>query len=786
MKLSDLDPKDIEVVSEPEDAPVTRLSDLDPSEVEVVEPEAVKPSKLESFGRGARQGATMGFAEEAGAGLGAGLDVGQRLLNELGLAGPSPSQVSEQLKSQGATGDIGPTDTTEMYQALRDEERAAEKAAMEANPLAYGAGTVTGGIAASPLMPTALTAPVQAAKGAGLAARVGASAASAVPTGLIAGAGMSEADLTSGQSEDAYKALMDSIMGGMTGAAVGGAIPLAGAALGKTKQAAGTLIPEQMKGAFKKGQAGIDITSPEFYEETTKKALQTSEDVATPILQKIQTQQVENAAKVAQLDDQLNALNKQTENAVKLGEARQIAQNADDIKAIDKETVGLAKNIQKRVFDVKKELGKQYDEIDAAAEATGVIPENRDVIGNFQETLTNMSGLPETEVNSIMKKMTPVLGDKTIQGFRNTKQALSNYFEHANPVVRRAAKQAYSNLKSNYANDLTQAGHGGIASRLADTNKRWSAVNELEEQFLSNLKPSRVTGEIEASPDTIRAISKAGGKNAIEMAETEQLGKLMGVLDPDQAGQTMGQMQQMATRAAEAKAFKPEVPVLPNPEVARLESMLAQAKLEKPKGIPGLDVSTSSAASLKDELLSLIPKVDSRSGDEVAEKRIAQIFDFIKKEQGEEAANKLQQEVSGLAKDVNLRNLANRQRDKIPGTLSEVGEKVAGGALGLANKAGMMLSKPRNTTKLKDTVLKKGVKTLTESTPEQLDEVATAMQTLGPEGAGFAKVLGEAKSKNVNSKNAIIFGLMQQPKFREMLRKLNGEEQDETENGETE
>lgn len=782
MKLSDLDPKDIEVVSEPDEQPVARLSDLDPSQIEVVESEEPKPSKLESLGRGARQGATMGFADELSGAVGTGLDVGQRLLNELGLAGPSPSQIGEQLKSKGVTGDVGPTDTMEMYQTLRDEERAAEKAAMEANPLTYGAGTVAGGIAASPLMPSALTAPIQAAKGAGLGARVAAGAASAIPTGLVAGAGLSEADLTQGN----IKGLGEDILtGGLTGAAVGGAIPLAGATLGKTKQAAGAIFPEQMKEAFKKGQAGIDITSPEFYEETTKKALQTSEDIAAPIIQKIEKQQATNAAKVAQLDDQLNALNKQTENAVKLGEARQIAQNADDIKAIDKETVGLAKNIQKRVFDVKKELGKQYDEIDAAAEATGVIPENRDIIGNFQETLTNMSGLPETEVNSIMKKMIPVLGDRTIQGFRNTKQALSNYFEHANPVVRRAAKQAYSNLKTNYANDLTQAGHGGIANRLADTNKRWSAVNELEEQFLSNLKPSRVTGEIEASPDTIRAISKAGGKNAIEMAETEQLGKLMNVLDPEQAQQTMSQMQQMAGRVAEAKAFKPEVPVLPNPEVARLEAMLAQAKLEKPKAIPGLDVSTSNPAALKDELLSLIPKVNIKSGDEVAEKRIAQIFDFIKKEQGEEAANKLQQEVSGLAKDINLRNLANKQRDKLPGTLTEVGEKVAGGALGLANKAGMMVTQPRNTTKLKDTVLKKGVKTLTESTPEQLDEVATAMQTLGPEGAGFAKVLSEAKSKNVNSKNAIIFGLMQQPKFREMLRKLNGEES-EAEDGETE
>ena len=94
------------------------------------------------------------------------------------------------------------------------------------------------------------------------------------------------------------------------------------------------------------------------------------------------------------------------------------------------------------------------------------------------------------------------------------------------------------------------------------------------------------------------------------MAENEQLGKLMKVLDPEQSGQTMKQMQDIASRAAEAKAFKPDVPMLPNPEVARLESMLTQAKAQKPN-IPGLDVANLNPTNLKTNFCLLFLKLET-------------------------------------------------------------------------------------------------------------------------------------------------------------------------------
>ena len=69
-----------------------------------------QPGAGESFVRGAAQGASLGFADEI-------------------------------------TGALRSAFSTKSYQQARDESRAAYKAAEEANPMAYFAGNVTGGLA---------------------------------------------------------------------------------------------------------------------------------------------------------------------------------------------------------------------------------------------------------------------------------------------------------------------------------------------------------------------------------------------------------------------------------------------------------------------------------------------------------------------------------------------------------------------------------------------------------------------------------------------------------------
>lgn len=64
--------------------------------------------------KGYSSGAAFGMAPIMGGAIQAGLDMGQKGLNKLGLASPSPSQVGAKLKASGATGDIGATTSTDM------------------------------------------------------------------------------------------------------------------------------------------------------------------------------------------------------------------------------------------------------------------------------------------------------------------------------------------------------------------------------------------------------------------------------------------------------------------------------------------------------------------------------------------------------------------------------------------------------------------------------------------------------------------------------------------------
>lgn len=90
-------------------------------------------SKLQSGLKGALQGASLGFEDELAGLVGSGLDKSQELLNKLGLADKSPSQVDKEL---GLDND--------MYKEFRDAARQQNLEAEQQNPLSYMGGQLTG------------------------------------------------------------------------------------------------------------------------------------------------------------------------------------------------------------------------------------------------------------------------------------------------------------------------------------------------------------------------------------------------------------------------------------------------------------------------------------------------------------------------------------------------------------------------------------------------------------------------------------------------------------------
>lgn len=197
------------------------LQTLDPSEYEAVLPK--KRGKVESFVRGAAQGASLGFSDEIG-------------------------------------GALESVFTSKTYRQARDEARSANKEAQEQNPWTYGAGGVAGGVASAfvpGLNVVKAGGAVLGAKsllaGAGAAAKVGAK------LGALGGIGGSEAELGEGElGKLAGDAALGAGLGGLAG--VGGQV--LSNAVGKVAAAkAASYAGEKLRAAQGEGKEAFEAAA---------------------------------------------------------------------------------------------------------------------------------------------------------------------------------------------------------------------------------------------------------------------------------------------------------------------------------------------------------------------------------------------------------------------------------------------------------------------------------------------------------------------------------------------
>lgn len=141
--------------------------------------EQEQPGVAQALARGAAQGATLNFSDEI-------VGLGEALFSREGLTGDSHA-------------------FAQRYRKSRDESRAANRAAQDAHPIAYGAGELGGGIATSFVPGLGL------AKGANVLRQ----AAGAAKLGAAAGLGGSEKEDIGGQLVDAAGSAL--VAGGTTG-----------------------------------------------------------------------------------------------------------------------------------------------------------------------------------------------------------------------------------------------------------------------------------------------------------------------------------------------------------------------------------------------------------------------------------------------------------------------------------------------------------------------------------------------------------------------------------------
>lgn len=208
-----------------------------------------------------------GFAYASGGTLGAAPAI-------VGAASAVPQGLANLLpKSLAQKWDIQQAPMGDAYRAARDDYRAGEDSAERANPRAYLERQILGNVVTSTALPE-----LRAAKGAGLATRLGVTGLNAFGQGAINGANNSRADLTSGGMDALEKTGTDALKAGGAAAAGGMALHGAGAALGWGGGKLINGVAERSEGARRLMARGIRLTTGQ---QAPRSALNSLEETAT-------------------------------------------------------------------------------------------------------------------------------------------------------------------------------------------------------------------------------------------------------------------------------------------------------------------------------------------------------------------------------------------------------------------------------------------------------------------------------------------------------------------------
>lgn len=200
---------------------------------------AEPPSAGHAFARGALQGASLGFGDEAAA------------LIDTGVSKVPGLRTFAQMFHDASLPALDKGDVS--YQERRNAYREKNKAAQEAHGTAYGAGEIAGGLATTPVLPG----------GGAVAGTAGRAALHGLAQGALMGAatgiGTSEADLTKGDVGGVAK---DALSSAAVGGALGGGLGYLGRKIvsGAQGKEAEDLLKGVVSGEGKAGRATLKAT----------------------------------------------------------------------------------------------------------------------------------------------------------------------------------------------------------------------------------------------------------------------------------------------------------------------------------------------------------------------------------------------------------------------------------------------------------------------------------------------------------------------------------------------
>lgn len=753
-----------------------------------VEPKA-PPTKGESFLRGAAQGVSFGGSDELIAGLGGLLEM---------LPGSSASQDAE-LRAQGFD-----LPQSASYETIRDDERAMNKAAEQANPMTYLGGNIAGGVATAPL------AGLTAVKGATTGAKIGNAALQGAKAGAATGLGMSEADNVAGLIEDTGTgALLGGSMGGLmqaspgmalTGAglgAVGGAAlsddtSLEGRAANAAKYGAGGLLAGTTLGvtaglgkkiveklptisrAYSKGlNEGVETYSKEFADATSQKAKNLVDDVTNTIQQTKLNKLKDTENNLKNIDTQIDEIESGIRSDLKATQSLSKGINEGQKTKLELQKNDLVKSLQDNFGKAKGNIGATYDKIETE------IPDNTlfsvaDDLYKLQRDL-EINGKLGQDAQSLVNEFAEAskVDDLSFLELRDLRNKVAPFMDSGDPAIKKSFTNLYKNLNSTRANTLmanpeTEA----LAKTLAETDKRYAAVLDMEDAFLGKVNYDKKSGQVftdrllkENIPnkEAVRTVNDLLGSKAQKLSDSEELIKKLELVDPKLRQTLEPQFDDIMAKGKTLEAFKaagqtPEDAIANNPELLKLKAL--QEKLKQPNEIVTQtdQLLQGNEKQVRDYLGTNLGSLESPVMD-TRKSNMMDVLNTYKNLTGKDVAS----EAGEIVQDVNLvRDAADPFRGSItPRSLGflETAGQIPANIAGRMNRAGQTIVKSVSEGDLMGTV-------------NYLRKFKT------PEARIYEQQLMDAAQKGPEARNAIMFSLMQQPGYRAIMNNNKQEEKE--------
>lgn len=536
-----------------EDVPTLETATSEEFEdVTPVELSQTTPSKKESFVRGTAQGGTLGFADEATGAIealtGEELNAGN-LLMPGAVVGKTALNLGKKLYETATTDKSLQDLLNELkgsYTKSRDESREAYKAAEEANPISYGAGTVAGGIASS-FVPG-----LNVAKGAGLLK----SAATLGKVGGLASLGLSEAETVPELATD--------VASGAAGSAVlGSAFPLLGklykpaqTAAGAIAQGAGlTGLGAAAGGAY--GALSEDLSTEQGREDAKSKALLGAGLAGASRLVPAASRTLKATGLGSEfIDDTTEAYGLAKEGIALVGKkakgkiikevqdyANRVSKLADDIFKSQKqgsfgEQLSAAKKLTSKIDQTRKLVGKEIGDVyNNAVVDSGDFSNELSELDNFlmQGDLNLDERASLRNLNKQLQKFKTEQGYKplSVKEYLNLRKEVSDlaYGIDTPGSIRKLSKDYYKQLSNKGAS--TYLDEQTAQEILPALNKEYSLLKNVDE-LLGQGQYITAEGAVESGPQAIKLIKNLGEETLqpVPLERTQSVKKTLEEVEP--------------------------------------------------------------------------------------------------------------------------------------------------------------------------------------------------------------------------------------------------------------